>query len=190
MDPDVTFAGPRTRRKRGWVRVAIGVLLIVAGSAALVAGIVAAVGARDRIESDAVARGAPGEPLTFRAAAPGDYTVFLIGSFGDSTAVERAVGRTACLAAFDVGARQFSGSRQGFSITLGSASSIGHFDAPAGNVSVRCDGPGSGEIVVSPGRPGIGIAIAGIIGGAVLGLSGLGLLIWGLIGRRVSVYGP
>jgi hypothetical protein len=167
--------------------VALGVVLIVAGFAAVAAGIAAAVGARDQIESDAVARGAPGEPLTFSAAEPGDYTVFLVGSFGDSTATERAVARTACLATFDVGARQFTGSRQGFSITLGSASSIGHFDAPAGNVSVRCDGPGSGEIVVSPGRPGIGIAIAGIIGGAFVGLAGVGLLIWGLIGRRVSV---
>ena len=181
------FGARPTRRKRGWVRVAIGIVLILGGFAAIAAGIVFAVGERDRIETEAVARGATGEPLAFTADEPGDYTVFLIGAFGDSTRTERVVARTACVVAFSVGARQFSGSRQGFSITLGSAASIGHFDAPAGDVELQCQGPGFGEIVVTPGRPGIGLALGGIFGGAVSILAGIGLLIWGLIGRRVSV---
>ena len=63
--------------------------------------------------------------------------------------------------------RSSAGARQGFSLTLGSASSIGHFDAPAGAVGLLCTGTGSGELVVTPGRPGIGTAIAGIVGGAL-----------------------
>ena len=107
-------------------------ILIVAGVAAIGFGIVAAVGARDQIESDAVARGLSGEPFGFTAAEPDDYTVFLVNAFGGTDAQERAVARTSCTVSFPVGGTQFSGSSQGFSLTLGSASSIGHFDAPAG----------------------------------------------------------
>ena len=186
---DDPFGAHPTRRKRGPIRVAVGAVLIIAGFAAIAAGIVAAVGARDRIESEAVARGGPGQPLSFTAAEAGDYTVFLVGSFGDSTQQERTVARTVCIAAFagSGGGTEFSGSRQGFSVTLGSASSIGHFDAPGGEVAVQCQGPAFRDIVVTPGRPGIGLAIAGIIGGVLSILAGIGLLIWGLIGRRVPV---
>jgi hypothetical protein len=181
------FGARPTRRERGWGRVGLGALLIVAGLAAIAFGIAAAVGARDQIESDAVARGLSGEPFGFTAAEPDDYTVFLINAFGGTEAQERAVARTSCIVSFPTGGTQFSGSSQGFSMTLGSASSIGHFDAPAGAVGLLCSGTGSGELVVTPGRPGIGTAIAGIVGGAFAILVGIALVLWGAIGKRVPV---
>lgn len=181
------FGARPTRRERGWGRVGLGALLIVAGFAAIAFGIAAAVGARDQIESDAVARGLSGEPFGFTAAEPDDYTVFLVNAFGGTEAQERAVARTSCIVSFPVGGTQFSGSSQGFSLTIGSASSIGHFDAPAGAVGLLCSGTGSGELVVTPGRPGIGTAIAGIVGGAFAILAGIALVLWGAIGKRVPV---
>ncbi|HEX6025377.1 MAG TPA: hypothetical protein VFZ00_25515 [Solirubrobacter sp.] len=176
-----------TRRQRGWGRIAFGVVLIVCGLVAIAFGAISAVGARDEIESKAVARGLSGEPLSFTTLEPHDYTVFLLNAYGNSEAQERAVARTSCVVSFPIGGTQFSGSSQGFSMTLGSASSVGHFDAPAGAVGVLCAGSGSGEIVVTPGRPGIGAAIAGVVGGAFVILAGIGLIVWGAIGRRVSV---
>ena len=173
------FGARPTRRERGWGRLGLGVILIVAGFVAIGFGIVAAVGARDQIESDAVARGLSGEPFGFTAAEPDDYTVFLVNAFGGTDAQERAVARTSCTVSFPVGGTQFSGSSQGFSLTLGSASSIGHFDAPAGAVGLLCTGTGSGELVVTPGRPGIGTAIAGIVGGAFAILAGIALVLLG-----------
>jgi hypothetical protein len=180
------FGARPTRRERGWGRVALGVILIVCGIGAIGFGIASAVGARDEIEATAVARGLSGEPLGFTAAEPDDYTVFLINAFGNTEAQERAVARTSCTVSFPSGGTQFGGSRQGFSLTLGSASTIGHFDAPAGAVGLLCTGSGSGEIVVTPGRPGIGTALAGIVGGAFAILIGIALIVWGAIGRRVS----
>ena len=181
------FGARPTRREHGWGRLGLGVILIVAGVVAIGFGIVAAVGARDQIESDAVARGLSGELFGFTAAEPDDYTVFLINAFGGTDAQERAVARTSCTVSFPVGGTQFSGSSQGLSLTLGSASSIGHFDAPAGPVGLLCTGTGSGELVVTPGRPGIGTAIAGIVGGALAILAGIALVLWGAIGKRVPV---
>ncbi len=175
------------RRERGWGRIALGVVLIVCGVGAIVYGIASAVGARDQIESKAVARGLSGEPLGFTALEPDDYTVFLLNAYGSSEAQERAVARTSCIVSFPIGGTHFSGSSQGFSLTLGSASSIGHFDAPAGAVGLLCTGSGSGEIVVTPGRPGIGTALAGVVGGALAILIGIALIVWGAIGRRTTV---
>ena len=117
----------------------LGVILIIGGLAAIAFGIAAAVGARDQIETDAVARGLSGEPFGFTAAEPDDYTVFLVDAFGGTEAQERAVARTSCMVSFSIGGTQFSGASQGFSLTLGSASSIGHFDAPA--APWRCCAP-------------------------------------------------
>ena len=60
------FGARPTRRERGWGRVGLGVILIIAGLAAIGFGIAAAVGARDQIEADAVARGLSGEPNVHR----------------------------------------------------------------------------------------------------------------------------
>ena len=181
------FGARPTHRERGWGRVALGVILIVCGLGGILFGIASAVGARDEIESNAVARGLSGEPIGFTALEGDDYTVFLLNAFGNTEAQERAVARTTCMVSYPIGGTRFSGSRQGFSLTLGSASSIGHFEAPAGAVGLLCTGSGSGEIVVTPGRPGIGRALIGIVGGAFAILAGIALIVWGVIGRRVPV---
>ena len=118
--------------------MALGVVLIVCGLGGILFGIAAAVGARDEIESKAVARGLSGEPLGFTALEGDDYTVFLLNAFGGTEAQERAVARTSCIVSYPAGGTQFSGSSQGFSLTIGNASSIGRFDTEAGDVEILC----------------------------------------------------
>jgi hypothetical protein len=182
-------AGP-TRRKRGWIRILAGLLMIAGGLAGVGLGIVSTVDERERLEDDAAARGAPGETLTFQAEQAGDYSVFLLfhgGVFSSSTSQERQVRRTQCQADLaGAGRTVFTGARQSVSITLGSASSIGRFGTGPGEVTVTCRSPaGNAEILVTPGQPSILRSVLGIIGGAFVLIGGIGLLIWGLIGRRV-----
>jgi hypothetical protein len=163
----------------------------VAGFVAVAIGIAGAVGERDAIESDAVARGRLGEPLRFSTPTAGDYTIFLLfgGRFNTTERQELAVSRTSCTATLPVGRTQMRGSRQGFAITLGSASSLGHFGTGPGDVEVICDGSLGDpiELVISPGRPSIARAVAMIIGGALAVVAGGFLIGWGLIGKRVPV---
>ena len=56
-----------TRRKRGPIRVLVGLLLMAAGAFGVVFGIVAVIGERDRIEDEAVARGNLPAQLDFTA---------------------------------------------------------------------------------------------------------------------------
>ena len=57
------------------------------------------------------------------------------GAFGNSTTEERAIRDTVC----QVGDTVFRGNRQSVSLTLGRASSVGTFEAPAGEVQIICD---------------------------------------------------
>src|SRR5262245_26896240 len=116
MFGEVTPAGWRagpTRRKRGWFRVLLGVLMLFAGCFAVVFGIVSVIGERDKIEDDAVARGvSDGSLITFDAAA-GSYTVFLLfdgGLVSNTSRQESAVSRTACEADVGTGRKRFTGS--------------------------------------------------------------------------------
>jgi len=201
------FGSRPTRRRRGWIRIVAGAVLLVAGIAAAVAGILSAVAERDRIETEAVARGVirdgePGTPLTFRAREGGEYTVYLIfaGKVGNTTREERAVRDTACTAARPDGTQtDFRGSRQGVATTIGRASSVGHFSTPPGGVAIRCEyAQGSRRsrrlrtdavaFVVTPGAPSFfGGGVLTIVGGVFAGLAGGFLLGWGLIGKRVPV---
>ena len=169
------------KRKRGWGRVLIGLLMLLCGAAAVAVGIAGAVTARDRIESDAVARAPLGQPTSFEADSAQRYTVYVIFD-GAFNAGDRVVGRTGCETS---GGARFSGARQSTSVTLGSASSVGRFDARAGTVDIVCAGPTTDDYVVTPGGTGILRSIFSIIGGALVALGGIALLIWGLIGRRV-----
>jgi hypothetical protein len=173
-----------SRRKRGWLRGSLGVVAIVAGLSAVVLGITAVVGERQRIEDDAVARGIVGETVSFEAAEASHYTVYLIleGRIGDDLRDEAVVARTRCETSS--GAR-FSGSRQGAAVTLGRASTVGRFDAPAGEIAVSCVGADGERYIVTPGNEWILRSILEIVGGAFALLAGAGLLIWGLAGRRV-----
>jgi hypothetical protein len=165
------------RRQRGWGRVLIGLAMIVGGIVAIVIGIVAIVGEVQRVEDDAVARGQMGETLTFTASEPGDYTVYLNGT---------NVGATGCQVALP-GGRQvtLAGAQQDVEYTLGNSASIGRFDTEAGDVEINCQPQIPVEYFVTPGTPGIVRTVFTIIAGAFVIFGGIGLLIWGLIGKRV-----
>jgi hypothetical protein len=118
------------------------------------------------------------EAVRFTAAEPREYRVFLL--YVD----ESAVSRTACEAS--TGDR-FTGARQSVSVTLGNASSVGTFDAPAGTVTVSCAGPEGANFVVTPTSDSLLRIILTIVTGALVAVAGVLLLIWGLVGRRVPV---
>jgi hypothetical protein len=170
------YQGPM-RRQRGWGRVLIGAAMIVGGIVAIILGIVAIVGEVQHIEDDAVARGQMGETLTFTASEPGDYTVNLNGA---------NVGATGCRVQLaDGGQVTLTGAQQDVEYTLGDSSSIGRFDTGAGDVEINCQPQIPAEYFVSPGTPGIVRTVFAIIAGAFAIFGGIGLLIWGLIGKRV-----
>jgi hypothetical protein len=188
MIGDVTPVGwpsGDTRRKRGPLRILLGLALLAGGAVALVIGITGAVTARSGIEDNAVARAPLGQPTSFQADGAQRYTVYVIFSVGvlsNDTRQERIIARTACETSSGA---SFRGSFQGTSVTLGSASTVGRFDAPAGEVSITCAGPSTDAYVVTPGGTGIFRSIVEIIAGAFAAVGGLLLLTWGLIGRRV-----
>ena len=165
------------RRKRGWYRVLLGLAMLFFGALAAVVGIAGAVSARADIEDEAVARAPLGQPTSFEGEAGVRYTVYVISRRADVI-----VGRTGCQAS---GGARFSGARQGTSVTLGNASSVGRFDGRAGTIDIVCAGPTTDDYVVTPGGTGILRSILEIVGGAFVALGGIGLVIWGLIGRRV-----
>ena len=167
-----------TRRKRGPIRILVGLLMIVAGCVAVGVGIVAVIGERNRIDDEAVARGALPQELNFTAESR-EYRVFIIGGNAESQA-----GQTACQTSSGA---DFNGSQQGVSVTLGNASSVGTFDSPGGALTIACDGPEGASFVVTPTGDGLLRSILMIVFGALVGAAGLGLAIWGLIGRRVPV---
>ena len=164
-----------TRRKRGPIRVLVGLLLMAAGAFGVVFGIVAVIGERDRIEDEAVARGNLPAQLDFTAENR-EYRVFVISGDAESDSTGTAC-RTSTGAEFD-------GSDQGVSVTLGNASSVGTF-AGAGQMSIACDGPEGEAFIVTPTGGDLLRSILIIVGGALVGVLGLVLVIWGLIGRRV-----
>jgi hypothetical protein len=72
-----------TRRKRSPLKVLLGLLLIVAGLAGVVVGIVAVIGERDRIDDEAVAEGTLPAQLDFTAETR-EYRVFVISGDAES----------------------------------------------------------------------------------------------------------
>ena len=130
-----------TRRKRGPIRVLVGLLMIVAGLAGVAVGIVAVIGERDRIDDEAVARGELPAELDFTAEAR-EYRVFVVSGNAESDFAQ-----TGCQTS---NGADFDGSRQGVSVTLGNASSVGTFDG-SGQMTIACDGPeGTTFLVTRP----------------------------------------
>jgi hypothetical protein len=157
--------------------VLTGLGLVCLGAVFVVVGIAGAIVARSNIEDDAVARAPLGQPTSFEGEAGVRYTVYVISRRADFI-----VGRTSCQTS--TGGR-FSGARQGTSVTLGNASSVGRFDGAGGTIDIVCAGPTADPYVVTPGGTGILRSILSIIAGAFVALGGVALVIWGLIGRRV-----
>ena len=199
------FGSRAAERGPGWVRLVLGALLVVAGVAAAIGGIVAAIDAAGRIEDDAVGRatvrsGEVREVVRF-AVPEGErrrYTVYLLfdGVESNSTVRDLMVRDTGCAATLPDGVETtFRGARQGVSATLGDASSVGHFSSQPGRVRVRCaytSGTRSSQrvrddvpYVVTPGTPGQASApIALILGGVFGALAGGALAWWGWSRRR------
>jgi hypothetical protein len=203
------FGARPSVHRRGWVRIVLGALLLIAGAAALAVGILQAVRHREAIDANAVARGTiragePGRPLAFRVP-PGErrrYTVYLLfgGVESNSTVQELAVRDTGCLARMPDGVlTRFRGARQTLSETIGDAASVGTFSSQPGPVAIVCRytsgtrgsqrrRPGAVPYLVTAG--GQSLASGGMlaIGGGVLAGTAGGLLVgWGLRGRRTPV---
>lgn len=200
------FGSRPSRRRRGWIRVVLGVVVLVGGCVAAIGGIVRAVDERDRIESGAVARGvvtavAPEEErVTFEVPDRDrrDYTVYLLfeGVVSKEPEQELAVRDTGCTATLPSGDQTtFRGSRQNVSSSVGQASSVGHFSAAPGTVAIRCayvsssrrsrrQRPDSVAYVVTPGKPAALTGTLAIVGGVFAALAGGFLSAWGWRGRR------
>ena len=201
-DPFGSRPQPR-RREVGWLLLALGVLLLAGGIAASIAGIVGAVGNRDAIEDDAVGRGTvrdlDSEVDRIAFAVPeGDrrhFTVYLLFGGVENNSEDRdlAVRDTGCEATMPDGViTRFRGARQGTSVQLGDAASVGHFSSQPGEVAVRCAyltstrssrrrRPDTVPYVVTPGKPsGLTGDVLMIIGGTFAAIGGgfLGWLGW------------
>ena len=200
------FGSLATERGPGWVRVALGALLVVAGIVLTIAGIRDAVDAAGRIEDDAVGRATvradvARDAVQFTVPEGGrrEYTVYLLfdGVESNSEVRELMVRDTGCIATLPDGVEtKFRGARQGVAATLGDASSVGHFSSQPGAVLVRCayvSGTLSSErrradvvpYVVTPGTPGEASAgVLLIVGGVFGALAGGALVWWGWSRRR------
>jgi hypothetical protein len=119
----------------------------------------------------------------------GDYTVWLdLDEVTLSNNRETIVAATNCAAAFaDGGSKRFRGARQGSSVTIGDRSTVGTFQAPAGDIELTCRQLPFGRLgrqgllrrersfFVAPGKPGVGwqLWVAMLAGTALLIPAGL-----------------
>lgn len=201
IDDDPFGSRPKPRRRwSGLPLLLLGVLVILGGIAATVSGIAGAVGSRSAIEDDAVGRGtvrdldAEVDRIVFRV--PGgerrDFSVYVLfgGVESNSEVQEVAVRDTSCEATLPDGVvTRFRGARQGTSLQLGDAASVGHFSSQPGEVAVRCayltstrssrrQRPEALPYVVTPGKPsGITGDALLIVAGVLAGIGG-GVLTW------------
>ena len=164
----------------GTALLAVGVLLMAAGLAALAFGISLAVGQAGAIEDDAVSGGIVGdEPRAFESAEPG-LTVYLdfTGLTNNSVVQDRASGATSCTVTAEGFEDTFTGARQGVAATLGDYVSVGSFTLPASAGRIACNFTrtefGAVPFLVTPRGTGeVGMSVIVIIGGVtVAGLGG------------------
>ena len=192
------MAGPP---RRGWIRVALGLLLVVAGVVATAVGIAQAVTEHGKIEGDAVTGadvrdGGLGDAAAFTVPAGGrrHFSVYLLfdGVESNSEVQELAVRDTGCAATMPDGVvTEFRGARQDVAATLGGAASVGHFTSLPGRVTVRCGytsgtrsserrRPDSVPFVVTPGKPSfLDSGVLTIVGGVGVAIAGGFLGFWG-----------
>lgn len=211
-DPDVRPAGvargpdgaPLTQRERGWVRIVVGAVALLAGVGLAVAGILESVDHRAEALDAAVARGllegvGPTEPVTFVAGEGNghEFTIYLdTPGGGNDVQLEREVQSTTCeVERADGSHATVLGRLQGVASDIGGLRSVGGFSAPPGETTVTCGwrDPGrqdrgradSRTFVVSPGSP--ASAAQGVVwtlGGVGVALAGGAVLAWGIHGRH------
>lgn len=194
-DRDVTpvgFAateGPRalTRRRRNPLWLIVALACLAAGALGLGWFIKEqAENAPDRGEAVAEGRVAAldgADTPVARFDGDGDYTVWLeLGEVARSNRRETVVAATNCTAEFAAGGpARFRGARQGSSVTIGSRSTVGTFEAPSGEVRLSCRQLPFGrrgrrgilreerDFFVVPGKPGVGWQLwVGMFGGIAL----------------------
>lgn len=212
-NPDVTPVGivrdgagrPVTRHRRGWVRVAVGAVLLVGGVAVTIGGIVASIEYRSDALDDAVGEGrlegvGPTDPVTFVVdeATGTDFTIHLdTPDSGNSTHLDREVQSTECVVARSDGTEQeVLGRIQGVASDIGGLRSVGGFSATPGETTVTCGwrapsrrldrGRADSRLfLVSPGKPSLAAdGVVATLAGVSLALAGGALLAWGLHGRH------
>jgi hypothetical protein len=200
-------------RRRGWVRIVLGVACLVAGVVATVVGIAQTAEKGDKITADAVARGvlaatdgAAGPPVRFAVPAGGErsYTVYLL--FDPDNVVNREREEAAAVRDSRCQVRlpnervvAFGGNAQGVSNSIGRATTVGSFSSPAGGVEVRCaygegtyrsriQRPDRVPYVVTPGSPdGFGGGSGLVLAGVTVAIAGGFLAGWGWRGSRRRV---
>ena len=203
-DPDVTpvgFAatdapGALVRRRRNPVWLALAILFAVGGIAGIVLFVAAQIdnapGRDEAVATGRVAALDADDVPTASFSGEGDYTVWLdLHGVSRSNRRETIVAATNCRAGFgNGGSADFRGARQGASVSIGSRSTVGTFDAPEGAVTLTCRQLPFGRygnrhllsrersFFVTPGRPGVGFALwTGLFGGIgflILALPALG----------------
>lgn len=185
-----TVAG--VERRRRWWSLAIGVVLAVAGLAAVVVGGVRIAVDQDDAIGDALGTGTvPGDAVTFDAD-DGPHTVFLLTpGVTNSDEVERQVAATECTAQLADGTTALvRGSRQAASVTTDRGSTVGWFTAVDGPTTVACeyvrDGQRPRDVAVARGTPDVsGESLLAIPAGVVAMLLGTALIARGWRGRTV-----
>jgi hypothetical protein len=175
------------RRHRNPVWLVLSLVLLGAGLAGIVlfvAGQVENAPGRDEAVADGrvSALGDTDTPVA-RFRGEGDYTVWIeLGGVSRSNNRDNVVAATNCEASFEnASAARFRGARQGASVTIGNRSTIGTFDAPAGEIAVSCRQLPFGRygnrhllsrersFFVTAGRPGVGWELwVGMFGGILL----------------------
>lgn len=217
-DPDVRPAGvarqadgtPVTRHVRGWGRIAVGSVALLAGTGLAAAGILASVDQRSAALDGAVARGVlagvgPTDPVTFVAGEGNghEFTIYLdTPGGGNAVHLEREVQSTTCEVERADGSRAtVLGRRQGVASDIGGLRSIGGFSAPTGATTVTCGWRDPGRLdrgradsrtfVVSPGSPSTAArGVLSTLAGVVVALAGGALVAWGVHGRHRLVAHP
>lgn len=211
-DPDVQPAGvarapdgaPLIRHARGWVRIAVGVVALLAGIGLALVGILESVDHRAEALDHAVARGllegvGPTDPVAFVAGEGHghEFTIYLdTPGGGNDVQLEREVQSTTCeVERADGSHATVLGRLQGVASDIGGLRSVGGFSAPTGPTTVTCGwrDPGrqdrgraeSRTFVVSPGSP--STAARGVLwtlAGVAVALAGGAVLAWGIHGRH------
>lgn len=197
LDP---FGAQPDGKRRGRIRVVVGLVLSAACLVVTVVAFVQGVSTGQSLGDDAVAQGVVGEdrvvPATFTAPAAGDYTVYVhFDGFreGNDQLQEDTVGDTVCEAALPGGGTAtIRGDRQGQSVTLEDNATIGWFSTPAGEVTVTCTyerelrtraRADEVEVLVVAGKPSVGDFVVAFAAAAGL-VVGIFVTIWGFQARH------
>jgi hypothetical protein len=193
------FGAQTWRRRRHPLLVVAGAALLVAGIVWGGLGVVETVRSASGIEESAVAKGVVGEgsPARLELGAPGagDYTAYLRTDGlleSEENRRDATVASLECAAGGPGGDGQvMRGSRQGSTLVVGDSATIGTFTAAEGQVTLTCAyvdrslrserlRDDDAEVFVTPGRPAESMAVLAVVGGSFAALGGVLLLVRGL----------